>query len=551
MMSAGFQNALAMAAGGPRPKRAKVTNKAGGSGTFAVSDMQRLQRFLILGVEGGTYYQKAPELALENATAITRLLAAGKGAEVVEAIVSVSTEGRAAKQGATMFAFAMCARLGDVETRRLCYASLTKVCRIPTHLFQFISMAQELGEGSGWGRLQRRAVAEFYNGKTPSALAFAVTKYKNREGFTHRDVLRLAHVKPATAGTAAVLKYAAKGWGEDAGAAVRAALLDGAGDAEEGAKAVALLAAVEEAKTAGEARLLELIAAHRLAREHVPSAHLNAKAVWEALLRSMPMTAMLRNLAKMTAIGVLAPLTEQAAAVCAQLGDAEALRKARVHPFSVLLAMKQYEQGRGDKGSLAWDPNQQILAALDGAFYASFKNVQPTGKRFLLGMDVSGSMSCGSVNGAPCLTPRVAAAAMAMVTMRTEPVCHTVAFTGEIVPLRIHARMSLGEVVDTCSSLPFGATDCAQPMLHALAHGLKVDVFIVYTDCETWAGDVTPHQALVRYRRETGIAAKLIVVAMTSGGFTLADPDDAGMLDVVGFDSACPEIIRAFAEGSV
>jgi len=138
-----------------------------------------------------------------------------------------------------------------------------------------------------------------------------------------------------------------------------------------------------------------------------------------------------------------------------------------------------------------------------------------------------------------------------MVTMRTEPVCHTVAFTSEIVPLHIHAGMSLGEVVDTCSRLPFGATDCAQPMLHALAHGLKVDVFVVYTDCETWAGGVTPCQALVRYRRETGIGAKLIVVAMTSGGFTLADPDDAGMLDVVGFDSACPAIMRAFAEGGV
>jgi 60 kDa SS-A/Ro ribonucleoprotein len=545
-----FEDALAIVAGAPRKRGTR--NNAGGAGTFAVSDMQRLQRFLILGVEGGTYYQKAPELALENATALTRLLVAGKGAEVVAAIVGVSTEGRAAKQGPTMFAFAMCARLGDVETRRLCYASLTKVCRIPTHLFQFISMAQELGEGSGWGRLQRKAVSEFYNDKTPSVLAFAVTKYKNREGFTHRDVLRLAHVKPATAGTAAVLKYAAKGWGEDAGAAVRAALLDGAeGGAEEGAKAVALLAAVEEAKTADEARLLELIAAHRLAREHVPSEHLNATAVWEALLRSMPMTAMLRNLAKMTAIGVLAPLTEHAGAVCAQLGDAEALRKARVHPFSVLLAMKQYEQGRGDKGSLVWDPNQQIVAALDGAFYASFKNVQPTGKRFLLGMDVSGSMDWGSVNGASCLTPRIAAAAMAMVTMRTEPVCHTVAFTDEIVPLQIHARMSLGEVINTCSRLPFGATNCAQPMLHALAHGLKVDIFIVYTDCETWAGNITPYQALVQYRRKTGIAAKLIVVAMTSGGFTIADPDDDGMLDVVGFDSACPEIIRAFAEGSI
>jgi len=88
-------------------------------------------------------------------------------------------------------------------------------------------------------------------------------------------------------------------------------------------------------------------------------------------------------------------------------------------------------------------------------------------------------------------------------------------------------------------------------MLYAIEHKLQVDVFMVYTDCETWAGDVTPAQALKRYRQQSGIDAKLIVVAMTSGGFTLADPDDSGMLDIVGFDSACPEIIRSFAEGNI
>jgi 60 kDa SS-A/Ro ribonucleoprotein len=43
-----------------------------------------------------------------------------------------------------------------------------------------------------------------------------------------------------------------------------------------------------------------------------------------------------------------------------------------------------------------------------------------------------------------------------------------------------------------------------------------------------------------------GIAAKLIVVAMTSNGFTIADPNDAGMLDVVGFDAGVPGVIREF-----
>jgi 60 kDa SS-A/Ro ribonucleoprotein len=43
-----------------------------------------------------------------------------------------------------------------------------------------------------------------------------------------------------------------------------------------------------------------------------------------------------------------------------------------------------------------------------------------------------------------------------------------------------------------------------------------------------------------------GIAAKLVVVAMTSNGFSIADPNDGGMLDVVGFDAATPEVISSF-----
>ena len=97
------------------------------------------------------------------------------------------------------------------------------------------------------------------------------------------------------------------------------------------------------------------------------------------------------------------------------------------------------------------------------------------------------------------------------------------------------------------SGLPFGGTDCALPMLWALKHRVPVDVFVVLTDSETWAGKIHPVQALRQYREQTGIPAKLIVVGMVSNGFSIADPDDAGMLDVVGFDTAAPQVMSQFA----
>lgn len=47
-------------------------------------------------------------------------------------------------------------------------------------------------------------------------------------------------------------------------------------------------------------------------------------------------------------------------------------------------------------------------------------------------------------------------------------------------------------------------------------------------------------EVLREYRRRTGIAANLVVVGLVPNCFTIADPADAGMLDLVGFDTATP-----------
>ena len=155
-------------------------------------------------------------------------------------------------------------------------------------------------------------------------------------------------------------------------------------------------------------------------------------------------------------------------------------------------------------------------------------------------------MAGGMVAGVPGLTPRVASAAMALVTAATESDVITIGFAHEMVRLNISPRQRLDDVVKTVSGLPFGATDCALPMLWALDNGVKADAFIIYTDSETWYGKIHPVQALREYRQKMGIPAKLIVVGMVSNRFSIADPNDAGMLDVVGFDTAVPQVISDF-----
>jgi len=224
--------------------------------------------------------------------------------------------------------------------------------------------------------------------------------------------------------------------------------------------------------------------------------------------------------------------------------------------------MKTYAQGHGMKGSGKWTPVARVVDALDAAFYITFQNAPTTGKRVMLALDVSGSMGA-PVFGMDYLTCRDASAAMALVTAATEPEHRFVAFTkGDyptqwtathgsqyntgLTPLTISPRQRLDDVARQIGNLPFGGTDCALPMVEALKHRWAVDAFVVFTDSETWAGNIHPAQALREYRERMGIAAKLVVVAMASNGFSIADPDDAGMLDVVGFDTATPGVLAEF-----
>jgi 60 kDa SS-A/Ro ribonucleoprotein len=227
-----------------------------------------------------------------------------------------------------------------------------------------------------------------------------------------------------------------------------------------------------------------------------------------------------------------------------------------VHPVAALVAQRTYASGRSALGHGEWTPTRAVTDALDAAFYAAFGAVEPSGRRTLVAVDVSGSMTA-RISGLP-LSAREASAALALVQLATEPSATAVGFSAAgthwvrdaaLVPLRISPRQRLDDALAVVDAMPFGGTDCSLPMRYALERRLAVDTFVVYTDNETWAGPIHPHQALVEYRQRSGIDAKLVVVGMTATGFSIADPDDAGMLDVVGFDAAVPSLITEFARG--
>lgn len=535
----------------------QVPNSAGGFG-FKVTGDARLHRFLTLGTEGGTYYASEKQITKSNADVVLDW-AKNRTTDLVAKVVEVSVAGRAPRNNAALFALAAASSLGNDAGRKEALSALPAVARIGTHLFIWAGYVEQF---RGWGRGLRGAVADWYMLKDPDQLAYQLTKYRQREGWTHGNLIMLAHpgfhgkIKSASPAQRALFDFARGRPAGDNLPSIAQAYLEGLG--------IDRSTASTKDKTAAYCRLINR---HPdLPWEALPDSAVTQPDVWaELIAHGLPQTALMRQLPRLTTLGVLSQLGVAANVVAAQLADPELLKRGRVHPIAVLLAQKTYASGHSVRGSSSWQPVPKIVDALDAAFYAAYGAVEPAGKRTMVALDVSGSM--GSPVGGLPLTCREGAVALALVTANTEQHVLITGFTAggrsgfstrwsagygtAITPLAISPRQRLDDAVRTVANLPFGDTDCSLPLTWAQANKAAIDTFLVVTDNETWAGSVHPHQALESYRQATGIPARLAVAAMTATEFSIADPDDSATLDVSGFDSAVPTLLADFSRGDV
>lgn len=525
-----------------RANERQVVNNAGGY-VYEVDKQARLRRFLVLGTEGGSFYTSQKDLTRENA-AFLEQYATEAPEDYLVVLVEVNEGNVVPRHSTVLFALAVLWSKTDNKDVRLNIEALfTDFVRTATHLFEFIDYVRMF---RGWSRALRRIVGSWYLAKTPHSLAYQVVKYRQRGGWTHRDVLRQAHPKVSEQHKP-VVDYAAHGWPKDG---------NGTG--------FPVIDQFEAIKVGG----ITAKGADALPWEALPTETLTDKNTWRALITGgrLPFTAMLRNLGRMTALGVFetSATSNARGLVLRALSDDEAIRQARIHPFNALTALKTYKSGTGFRGSLSWTPRTDIIDALDGLFYKAFGTVEPTGKMTCIALDVSASMSAALMNSN--VTAYEGSAAMALATIAADPhTTDTVAFTQDgwsmggrsrlggwgsgITEMNISPRQRLDDVIRSMKDLRMGGTDCALPILWAHANKRSYDAFVVYTDNETWAGKVQPMEALRQYRKDVNPRARLIVVGMTSTAFTIADPQDTGSLDVVGFDASAPSLISNFIAG--
>jgi 60 kDa SS-A/Ro ribonucleoprotein len=508
----------------------QVENNAGGF-VFGVSDQSRLERFLIIGTDGGTYYVGEQDLTKQNVDFLIRMIVANERA-VVDTVVDVSVNGRAYKQSPALFALALVLTLG--KDKAYAREAFNKVVRTSTHLFEVAEYVDGLG---GWGRSKRTAFANWYESKDPNGLAYQAVKYRQRNGWTHKDVLRLSHAKPAT---------------NVANFMVGKPL-------DESAYIPDMLPWFGQVQVAQSVQdVLDVLDRYpNLPWETIPTQFLTDERVWKKLFYNGQLKgqALVRNITRLAKLGAFKDMVF-ARDYANALTDAEMIAKTKLHPINFLNASVVYAEGQKGRGgnyysldrNKTWDTESVIADALTAGFHESFKHVEPANKRTLVGTDVSGSMSWSAANGLD-LTAAQVSAAVAMTIAKTEPYCMVRGFADRFVDLGITANDNLSSAMQKVQKNNFGGTDCALPMRWARENKVEVDTFVVITDNETWQGPRQVFQELKKYRDTTGIPASLAVLGVSSTEFSIADKNDRRQLDMVGFDSAAPRVLADFSGG--
>lgn len=225
----------------------------------------RLERFLAVGAEDGACHPGGAGPAAGDAQVVASCLAED-GFQTIDRIVDASRSGRAPRNDPALFSLAAAAKLGDEPTRRAAYAALPEVCRSAAHLMQWVAYAQGFG---GWGRGMRKAVGAWFNARPAAELADQLARYPSHDGWSIRDLLRLAHPRAASASHDRLFAWAVRG------------------ELPEGARqdpACAVIVAIDELRrTADPLAAARIVAERRVPRASVPAGLLAHPAVSDAL----------------------------------------------------------------------------------------------------------------------------------------------------------------------------------------------------------------------------------------------------------------------------
>lgn len=166
--------------------------------------------------------------------------------------------------------------------------------------------------------------------------------------------------------------------------------------------------------------------------------------------------------------------------IAARLRDAEAIAKARVWPYQLLVA---YLAGKSDLPG-------EVTEALQDAMEHATRNVPEIDGQVYVFPDVSGSMHSpvtghrkGATTAARCID---VAALVAAAILRKNPRAEVIPFESTVVDVKLNPRDSVMTNAHKLASLPRGGTNCSAPLAYLNAKRATGDLVVYVSDNESW-----------------------------------------------------------------
>lgn len=526
----------------PIPGENQVKNNAGGY-VYKIAPLDHAKRFCIIGSETGTYYVDNVTHTEDSAKNIISLINNGQGADVVNLALDVIKNGLSPKVDHSLFVLALCVKYGDQNIRKLVYSNLSTFCNIATHLFMFVNYVKSM---RGIGRGLKNAIARWYLSKDQSRVLQQVLKYQNREGLSHRNMILCAHPKTNDKFFNSLFK----------------AIIDIDNISKEFTSEMVLdwICKTREVnwefypfvKNLGKLEntndIIAAIKRFGLTRENIPTRFLNDKEIWRALLEKMPYIALVRNINKLTSLGIIDEFSPDVDVVVEKLTNVSAIKGSKIHPMQLLLAIKVYSRGCGVRGSLSWNPNPRIVRALQNALEISFQNVEKINKNICFSVDYSGSM--GALVDSVGTSAIDVGSMLAYVYSKTND--QTKFFKFDTRCYRVNVGDGSYKSFENVYSDNGGGTDLAcslEYVLEKVKRGTHVDALVIVTDNETWAGKHPV--SILKKIRKVNPDFKMVTLSTVATPYSTFDTQrDPKCLDVVGFSADCIGVVNQFIEGN-
>ncbi|CAG0890264.1 unnamed protein product [Darwinula stevensoni] len=559
--------------------------------------VQSLRRFLHIGGDSLNYnpwfFCNEPSIQQINqeklADAIEQCATSGGEKALTEEFKKIFENGSSPHPICVIVALAKSMKASDIKVRQEAYKLVHQVCRTSKELFMLMHCSETLNQPcTGWGRGFRRAICEWYTSHEPLALACEVTKHPGGN-WTHKDILKLIHMKPKTTEQKLLFCYVMRGLPEAEKQLTEGEpeelkdLLSYLHDVDAVKHCVSTVGEEGHSKSAEGEEVRSLLEKSNLSLDHVPTRFHKSPEIWEVLIPRMLILEALNCVKRLSLAGLLKKSHPLLVSKLQQkLSDPDGLKDSPVHPAKVFLVLKEYEnpslvqkllhdraqRRHAPSGMIRRPPkappkpNKKVVEALNNLLKNSFQALPRTGKKWLVVLETTPEMVSTKCHVRPIVTVIEAAAVIALSLLKAEATgdvkiliredkaggsANVTAFDAEPTSTM---KAFLAKLTDRCKGGLVGFTQSIQWSIH---NNFPADAIIFITRRSNEfvrVSEVEPlRSCLSQFKSHFKSELKVVTCGFSISKTSVA-AESPGVLTLSGFNETIPPIIHAFVSGA-